>query len=42
MPEAKQRKANPALMKPVQPDEILAKVIGPEPRPRGEVVKKLW
>ena len=42
MSEPKSRKVNPALMRPVQPDETLAKVIGSEPRPRGEVVKKLW
>ncbi len=36
------RKANPALMKPVQPDEILAAVVGSEPASRGELTKKLW
>ncbi|MDB6054677.1 MAG: hypothetical protein JWN25_2200 [Verrucomicrobiales bacterium] len=36
------RKANPALMKPVQPDALLSEVVGKEPCPRGEVVKKLW
>ena len=40
--KTKTRKPNPALMKPVQPDDVLAKVIGHEPRPRGEVVKNLW
>ena len=39
---AKKRKVNPALMKPVQPDEILAKVIGSKAVPRGELTKKLW
>ena len=29
-------------MKPVQPDEKLAAVIGSEPIPRSELVKKLW
>lgn len=29
-------------MKPVQPDEKLAAVIGSEPIPRTEVTRKLW
>jgi len=29
-------------MKPVQPDEKLAAIIGSEPLPRTEVTKKLW
>ena len=29
-------------MKPVQPDETLAAVVGHEPLPRGELTKKLW
>ncbi len=36
------RKPNAALMKPVQPDEILAKVVGSTPAARGELTKKLW
>jgi upstream activation factor subunit UAF30 len=36
------RKVNPALMKPVQPDEKLSAVIGSKPVPRGELTKKLW
>lgn len=36
------RKPNPALSKPVQPDEILAAVVGSEPLSRGELTKKLW
>ncbi len=36
------RKLNPALSKPVQPDEILAKVVGATPLSRGELTKKLW
>ena len=36
------RKANPALMKPVQPDETLAAIVGSTPIPRSEVTKKLW
>jgi chromatin remodeling complex protein RSC6 len=41
-PEKKKRKPNPALMKPVQPDEVLAVVVGAEPIPRSEITKKLW
>ena len=29
-------------MKPVQPDEVLAKIVGSKPIPRSEVTKKLW
>ena len=36
------RKANPALMKPIQPDAVLAAVIGSKPVPRGQITKKLW
>ena len=36
------RKPNAAFMKPVQPDETLAKVVGDKPIPRTEVTKKLW
>jgi len=36
------KKANPALMKPVQPDEVLAKVVGSKAIPRSEVTKNLW
>lgn len=41
MPTTK-RKANPALMKPVQPDEALAAIVGSKPLPRSEMTKKLW
>lgn len=41
-PEKKKRKPNPALMKPVQPDDVLAKVVGSAPMPRSEITKKLW
>ena len=40
-PKAK-RKPNPALMKPVQPDAVLAVVVGGKPAPRGQITKKLW
>ena len=36
------RKPNAAFMKPVQPDEALAKVVGAKPLPRTELTKKLW
>ncbi|HXI29025.1 MAG TPA: SWIB/MDM2 domain-containing protein [Vicinamibacterales bacterium] len=29
-------------MKPVQPDEVLAAIVGNKPMPRSEVTKKLW
>jgi chromatin remodeling complex protein RSC6 len=29
-------------MKPVQPDDILAAVVGSKPLPRTELTKKLW
>ena len=29
-------------MKPVQPDAVLAKVVGSEPLTRGELTKKVW
>jgi chromatin remodeling complex protein RSC6 len=29
-------------MKPVKPDAVLAKVVGPDPLPRTELTKKLW
>ncbi|HEX5054841.1 MAG TPA: SWIB/MDM2 domain-containing protein [Planctomycetota bacterium] len=40
--EKKKRKPNAALMKPVQPDEVLAKIVGSAPLPRSEITKKLW
>jgi upstream activation factor subunit UAF30 len=40
--KAATRKANPALMKPVQPDAILAAVVGSTPQPRSEITKKIW
>jgi len=36
------RKPNPALMKPLQPSEALAAVVGSKPLPRPEVVSKVW
>ena len=36
------RKPSAAFMKPMQPDEALAAVIGDKAMPRTEVTKKLW
>ena len=36
------RMPNAALMKPVQPDDALAVIVGSTPLPRGELTKKLW
>jgi upstream activation factor subunit UAF30 len=35
-------KAPNALAKPVQPDEVLAAVVGPGPLPRSGITKKVW
>jgi chromatin remodeling complex protein RSC6 len=40
-PKAK-RQPSAAFMKPVQPDEKLAAIIGPQPLARTEVTRKLW
>ena len=39
---AAKRKPNAAFMKPVQPNEKLALVVGAKPLPRTELTKKLW
>ena len=36
------RKPNAAFLKPVQPDDKLAAVVGSKPLPRTELTKKLW
>ena len=36
------RKPNPAFMKPLQPDVVLAAIVGNKPLPRTEVTKKIW
>jgi chromatin remodeling complex protein RSC6 len=36
------KKTNSAFMKPMQPSDDLAKVVGSEPLPRSEVTKKIW
>ena len=40
--KAVKRKANPALMQPLQPDAMLSAIVGSKPAPRGQIVKKLW
>lgn len=39
---ASKRKPNAAFMKPLTPSSTLAAVVGANPLPRTEVVKKLW
>jgi len=39
---ATERKPNAAFLKPVQPNEVLAVVVGAQPLPRTELTKKLW
>ena len=36
------RKPNAAFMKPMQPDEALAEIVGEKAIPRTEITKKLW
>lgn len=36
------RKPNPAFMKPMTPDSVLAEVVGDRPMPRTEVTKRVW
>lgn len=36
------RKANPALLKPLNLSSELEAVVGKGPMPRGQVVKKIW
>src|SRR4051794_3684649 len=36
------KKVNPALMRPLQPSNELAAVVGSAPLPRPEVVSKVW
>jgi upstream activation factor subunit UAF30 len=36
------RKPNAAFMRPVQPSDLLAPIVGSKPMPRTEVTKKLW
>ena len=39
---AKKGSPNPAFMKAMKPSEALAKIVGNEPLPRTEIIKKLW
>jgi len=39
---ASKRKPNASFMKPVQPSDTLAEVVGSKPIPRTEVTKRLW
>jgi chromatin remodeling complex protein RSC6 len=39
---AAKRKPSAAFMKPVQPNDKLAVVVGSKPLPRTELTKKLW
>jgi chromatin remodeling complex protein RSC6 len=41
-PKKAKRTPSEAFMKPVQPDEKLALVVGDKPLPRTELTKKLW
>src|SRR3712207_1214008 len=41
-PSTGKGRVNPALMKPLKPSKELAAVVGSEPLPRPEVVKKVW
>ncbi len=41
-PPKTKRAPSAAFMKPVQPDEKLAAVIGDQPIPRTEITKKVW
>ncbi len=36
------KKANPALMKPMNPSPELAAVVGADPLPRSQITKQLW
>jgi upstream activation factor subunit UAF30 len=39
---ASNTKKNSAFMKPMQPSEQLAEIVGSEPLPRSQVTKKIW
>ena len=42
MAKKSSRKPNAAFMKPLQPDDALAQVVGEKPLPRTEITKRLW
>jgi chromatin remodeling complex protein RSC6 len=37
-----EKKANPALMKPMRPSQELAEIVGGEPLARTEITKRIW
>jgi len=37
-----EKKLNPALMKPMRPSAELAQIVGTEPLPRTEIIKRTW
>lgn len=39
---SKKRSPTSAFMKPMQPDNVLAPIVGSKPIPRTQVTKKLW
>lgn len=41
-PKKAKRKPSAALMRLMTPSAILAAIIGATPRPRGQIIKKLW
>jgi upstream activation factor subunit UAF30 len=42
IPEKAKKAPSAAFMKPVTPDEKLAKIVGEQPLPRTELTKQLW
>lgn len=42
MPTTTEKKANPALMKPMRPSAELSEIVGTEPLPRTEITKRIW
>jgi chromatin remodeling complex protein RSC6 len=42
MAETTDKAKTGGFMKPMQPSELLAKIVGAEPLPRSEVTKKIW
>ncbi len=38
----KVKKTNSGFMRPVQPDDVLAAVVGSKPLPRTQITKKIW
>ena len=40
--KSSKRGGGAAFMRPLQPDEALAAIVGSEPLPRSEVTKRVW